>query len=121
MTEKAIEAAAKAMCAAGCMEMSDALDFHEMNESEQEMVRRIVSAAIAAYEAALWRPIEEHNGSEDEELLAWNPEWSGTYFVRYDLDDWYVPDAQIDEPWCALASRPTHFRPLPVPPGKESA
>lgn len=61
--DKAIEAGAKEMCAAGCEEVPGAIDYHEMDAEEQAIILSIFRRAIAAYEAAMWRPV---SGCPDE-------------------------------------------------------
>ena len=114
MTDKAIEAAVEAARAKR----------HELIAQPLERVYdQVVRAVIAAYEQAMWRPIEE--APEDgTEFLALNCRAvSVGYRVVYFDDEarephiWHVEDA--GKGFNHHRSFFTPHRPIPPPPGKE--
>lgn len=119
MTDKAIEVAID--------------EFHKVIKQPTSVTRHAIIAAIAAYEQAMWRPIEEAKKdgtpilarikpSLDREDLKW---WQGLYVV---IRHPGLSDDGFDIGW-NIAAPVGHggfpdewfdgFRPLPPPPGKE--
>lgn len=77
-------------------------------------------AAIAAYEQAMWRPIEEAAKDLDRVLLFKPDEpLTGDYMVSAYWGPWYSQEGGGDY-WIACSGgplrQPTHYRPLPPPP-----
>lgn len=110
MDEKALEAALK--------------EWSKPNERREPI--EIMRAAIAAYEAALWRPVSEHDGSRETVLLEYEAR-DGSLHVEV---AWYDPDEQERGWWPdnldfsdyhadsfeANGCIPRRFRPLPTAP-----
>lgn len=122
MTGKAIEEA----CRAFHTRLRPSLaGYHpsEVYRSEDAEFVDAIRAAIAAYEAALWQPID--SAPKDGKILVASPLFEGTTFIaRYD-DDRY---ANKPRPYWSFvgqktttsrAGQPTHWRPLPPPPKGE--
>ena len=81
--DKAIEAGAKEMCAAGCEKVPGAIDYHEMDAEEQAIILSIFRRVIAAYERAMWgEPVAWRYKSE---APGGHSKWSVTQ-SRADLD-----------------------------------
>lgn len=115
--DKAIEAAAKAICIA-----------HGYKPSELDTVGRLsglplwkdhkgcAEAAIAAYERAMWRPIEEapHNRTV---ILGWRDWRDGKWCMEVGAAAW--GERVGDYSNRSQHGSATHFRPLPpVPEGE---
>ena len=104
MTDKAIDAACSAYVE------------HERYGLEESM-----RAAIAAYEQALWRPIEEAPKDGGRFLIATTQQLvHEAYYLDNSLTPW--PWKGIKPASCKILMnlfKPTHYRPLPPPPGKE--
>lgn len=108
MTDKAIEAAWKAF-----------------STSIHSGPKECLIDAIAAYEQALWRPIEEapKDGTAililcpDSEFGAVIAFWSDPIVGDTIAEEsgWYASEASSNR----IFEIPTHYRPLPPPPGKE--
>lgn len=107
--DNSIEAAARAMC-------DDELwpgAWIKTNEVEHEAWLRRARAAIAAYEAALWQPIETAPRDGGVVIVRTNSVEGLPAFATCCA---YHPDAG----WCVDDLREcTHWRPLPPPPGGE--
>lgn len=108
-TDKAIEAAGDKMrerCRSVCGAWVDELptyDFHD-----------IMRDAIAAYERAMWRPIEEApRASECEDVLVIGGRYAEPTVVPSDVAWWVLQNSLGNQ------SIPTHFRPLPAVPEGE--
>lgn len=117
MTDKAIEAAAEAL--------ADKWNEVYGGESSAEYFMEFARAAIAAYEQAMWRPIEEakKDGTLVDLFLPYGIGRITSCFWREDGDcgpNWYRTVIEDDQPFdFAVGCAPTHYRPLPPPPGKE--
>ena len=117
MTDKAIEAAARAIYEArnghGCKPWSI------LTKAHKEPYLKDATVGSAAYEAALWRPIEE--APELVEFLAYDSaakkfdvatrSWDGVFAVQ--MDNEYGPSASE---FGYRQETISHFRPLPDPP-----
>ncbi len=104
MTDKAIEAACFA--------------YRNANTCHQAEAMR---AAILAYEQAMWRPIEEAPKDGGRFLVATTQQLvHEAYYLDNSLTPW--PWKGIKPASCKILMnlfKPTHYRPLPPPPGKE--
>ena len=116
--EKAIEATARAIADHFC---EDGDDGFRACVKEHCACRKAAVAARDAYEAAMWRPIEE--APKNELVIAHFPEAredSQVMICQFlicddpqDRGDWYEQNENIPGP---IDVDPTHFRPLPPPP-----
>lgn len=99
MTDKAIEAATQALklyWSKGLVNFEDA-----------------AKAAIEAYEAVMWRPIEEAPKDGSSVLLVINNK--EVVDVVQGIGHWTTHNGG-GWTWYGIAGTPTHFRPLPTPP-----
>lgn len=84
----------------------------------------IMRAAIAAYERAMWQPIESAK-KDGTRFIVYTPErceWCkngpGIYVVKWNTRDggfWNM--GRTAETIIKMKHNPTHYRPLPPPPG----
>lgn len=115
MTDKAIEVAID--------------EFHKVIKQPTSVTRHAIIAAIAAYEQAMWRPIEE--AKKDGTIIdVWLGDASESDVNFYCTEgtrrspgwSWYRgkfrPCAGLDVQVPVFVT-PTHYRPLPPRPGKE--
>lgn len=112
MNEKAIEAAHDAAKAAA---RSIGLNVDTMTDGEitGSEIAVIIRAAIAAYEKAMWRPIEEAPlFSEWQEVFVIGGRYKHPTVKLSDGEWWKSQKGKI-------AGIPTHFRPLPPVPEDE--
>lgn len=117
MDERALEAAREAVKAALAEDVPEGVYLADF----------LADRAIAAYEAALWRPIEDHDGSRGVIMLEYETPHGDLKFEPA----WYEDDEMEKGWWGAnLGWRdyhaetfeergcvPRRFRPLPTPPG----
>jgi len=89
-------------------------------DTKKEILRSM-SNALAAYEAALWRPVSEHDGGFDPILLELDDGTCGEARWYEDEHDWYwagtTPDSYHAGPVIDInIAKPRRFRPLPIAP-----
>ena len=110
MNEKAIEAAAKALwmcndCTGDCFDDNGNECPHCFGSGMD------IRAAIAAYEAALWRPIEEAPGASDGvDVIVFGGRFEEPTALPSDGAWWALQKSERS------TTIPTHFRPLPAAP-----
>ena len=100
--EKAVEAAAIELRR---ITLGYCKPWGEEAESVKEVWRSRARAAIAAYEAEMWRPIEECPDGGDDEILVAGGIWEKPQTAYPDRQWW------LEHPDRA----PTIFRPIPLP------
>lgn len=94
-----------------------ALEAFRMKPQRRDKGKAALAAALEAWEAAAWRPIEEYP-NDGEYVLTWDPDYPDEV-LHLCRDEgppakWYGGDCYVD-------SNPTHFRPLPAPPPQDPA
>ncbi|WP_281700978.1 DUF551 domain-containing protein [Acetobacter malorum] len=136
MTDPRVEAAARAMFDRSKAEVlaakgfTSSYDYAEISEKDKEYWRDMIRPIIAAADAAAWRPIE--TAPRDKEIILFYPKVlgsdAGIYKGRWDCDQY----RKIPKPYWgggyadlwgiihAKKNPPTHWQPLPNPPGEEA-
>lgn len=125
MSEKAVEAAAKAI-----WELADNEVGWEASKADPKMLPQIewtfeeARVAVAAYEAAMWSRIEDHDGSLDAVLVFFEKYANqrtlvGEAYFDGELSAWYWANTDSSDYLGGPISdvgRVTHYRHLPQAP-----
>lgn len=109
-TDEMVEAAWMALTSAKPVGASDFDQTWTVTVPTKERVRQ----AIIAAEQAAWKPIEEapKNGDPFLGCIIVDSQVGEPFLARWDEDHGFICDVQTE----LLPHKPTHFRPMPIPP-----